>query len=169
MTQSDLDSIYRDFRSVLHAIASRYLRDEALAEEMVSETFRRYIEARPRMRSQALPVQRAFLCTTLRNLLARPRLVLVPLEEDDAVSAPEPEDLPPWADYTDDHLQDAIARLPESYRTPLLLAYFEGLSHKAIAARLGCTSLAVTMRLFKAKRRLKGLLEQTRERKDAKR
>lgn len=53
----------------------------------------------------------------------------------------------------------AIGRLPENQRVVLLLAKFEGLSHRQIGEILGITEGAVESRLFRALRRLEAAQE----------
>jgi RNA polymerase sigma-70 factor (ECF subfamily) len=53
----------------------------------------------------------------------------------------------------------AIARLPPGQRTVLVLARFEGLSYRQIAAVLGITEGAVESRLFRAMRRVESAQE----------
>jgi len=56
-------------------------------------------------------------------------------------------------------LEKALRRLPEDFREIILLRYFQDLSYKEIAEILGTTLSVVEIRLFRARRRLKDLLE----------
>ena len=51
-------------------------------------------------------------------------------------------------------------RLPERFRAPVVLHYFEGLSAEATAQRLGCARGTVLSRLSRARHRIKQRLEQ---------
>jgi RNA polymerase sigma factor (sigma-70 family) len=53
-----------------------------------------------------------------------------------------------------------VDRLPERFRAPVVLHYFEGLSTEATAQRLGCARGTVLSRLSRARDRLKHRLEQ---------
>jgi RNA polymerase sigma factor (sigma-70 family) len=57
-------------------------------------------------------------------------------------------------------LYEEMERLPESFRAPLVLHYFLGLSTETIALRLGCRRGTVLSRLARARSRLKKQLEQ---------
>ena len=57
-------------------------------------------------------------------------------------------------------LYEEMERLPESFRAPLVLHYFQGLSTETIAQRLGCRRGTVLSRLARARSRLKKQLEQ---------
>jgi RNA polymerase sigma factor (sigma-70 family) len=61
----------------------------------------------------------------------------------DSVPRPDPEPLP-W-------LHEEVRRLPEKYRVPVLLCYFEGLTHEQAAARLGWPIGTVKGRMARAR------------------
>ena len=56
-------------------------------------------------------------------------------------------------------LDRALERLPDKYRLPLLLRYYEELDYAAIGAALGVTTQQVGTLLLRAKRRLRETLE----------
>jgi RNA polymerase sigma-70 factor, ECF subfamily len=56
-------------------------------------------------------------------------------------------------------VRQAIDRLPESYRTVLLLREFEGLDTEEVARALEITPNAVKVRLHRARQALRGLLD----------
>jgi RNA polymerase sigma factor (sigma-70 family) len=56
-------------------------------------------------------------------------------------------------------LIDEVSRLPERYRAPVVLHYFEGLSAEATAQLLGCARGTVLSRLSRARDRLRRRLE----------
>jgi RNA polymerase sigma factor (sigma-70 family) len=64
---------------------------------------------------------------------------------------PEPDPFP--------ELHDEILRLPERYRAPIVLCYFEGLSHEQAANRLRWPLGTVKTRLSRARERLRSRLE----------
>jgi RNA polymerase sigma-70 factor (ECF subfamily) len=55
-------------------------------------------------------------------------------------------------------LDDELSRLPEKYRAPIVLCYFEGLTHEEIGRRLGCPRKTVTTRLARGCQRLRTAL-----------
>jgi RNA polymerase sigma-70 factor (ECF subfamily) len=59
-------------------------------------------------------------------------------------------------DYMD--LHDAVTRLPEKYRLPLVLYYFDGQSSESVARALDLTPAGVLTRLSRARRALRALL-----------
>ncbi len=62
--------------------------------------------------------------------------------------------------YSDTGLYDAIASLPETLRTPVLLKYMEGLTEIEGAAALGISVAAFKNRLFRARKRLQKQLNE---------
>jgi RNA polymerase sigma-70 factor, ECF subfamily len=56
-------------------------------------------------------------------------------------------------------VQDLMAKLPESYRTVLVLSETEGMKNSEIAEVLGVSLETVKIRLHRARARLKELLE----------
>ena len=57
-------------------------------------------------------------------------------------------------------LHAEIERLPEKYRVPIVLCYFEGLTHEQAASRLRWPLGTVKIRLSRARERLRSRLEQ---------
>lgn len=82
--------------------------------------------------------------------IQRARQKAIPMKE-----MPEMSYQPP-----DDVLADAVERLPEELRLPLLLHYMEGYKLAEIAGALGQSLPQVTSRLFRARKRLKRMLEE---------
>ena len=82
--------------------------------------------------------------------IQRARQKAIPMKE-----MPEMSYQPP-----DGMLADAVERLPEELRLPLLLHYTEGYKLAEIAGALGQSLPQVTSRLFRARKRLKRMLEE---------
>jgi RNA polymerase sigma factor (sigma-70 family) len=55
-------------------------------------------------------------------------------------------------------LYDEVARLPQRYRLPIVLHYFEGLTYAQAAQRLGCPVRTIQTRLARARDRLRARL-----------
>ncbi|WP_074308925.1 RNA polymerase sigma factor [Singulisphaera sp. GP187] len=55
-------------------------------------------------------------------------------------------------------LHEEVGRLPEKYREPVILCYLEGLTYEAAADRLDCPVGTISVRLMRAKERLKSRL-----------
>lgn len=79
----------------------------------------------------------------------------VSLDDVGDLPGPAPDELP---DVEGPQLQKALDQLPEPYRTPLILFYFEDFSYRAIAEHLDIALGTVMSRLARAKAFLKARL-----------
>jgi RNA polymerase sigma factor (sigma-70 family) len=59
---------------------------------------------------------------------------------------------------TRDFVEEAVAGLPEKYRTPIILCYFQGKTHQEAAQQLGCPKGTVSIRLMRARGLLRSRL-----------
>jgi RNA polymerase sigma-70 factor, ECF subfamily len=152
-----------EFEQVVRAYANdlfRYLywlcRNRAQAEDLVQETFARAWAAWHDQRDEK--AVKAWLYTIARNeharLYQKRRLDIDPEVELDALVAAPDRDPGLALD-----LRKAFAALPEAFRDCLLLQVLGGLTSAEIAATSGATEEAVNMRLSRARRALRELLE----------
>ncbi len=158
-----LASARTDFETVVRAYANdvfRYLywlcRDRNVAEDLSQETFARAWAAWESQRDEK--ALKAWLFTIARNeharLYERKRLDIDPDVELDQIVSRTATDPALGID-----VRRAFALLPEAYREPLLLQVLGGLSSAEIAASMGSTEEAVNMRLSRARRSLREMLE----------
>lgn len=151
------------FEQVVRAYANdlyRYLywrcRDRAQAEDLVQETFARAWSAWADQRDEA--AEKAWLFTIARNeharLYERHRPEADPDADLDALVAHGPTDPSLSID-----MRKAFALLPEAYRDPLLMQVLGGLSTAEIARATNGTEEGVNMRLSRARKALRVLLE----------
>lgn len=152
----------QEFEQVVRAYATdlfRYLywlcRDRAQAEDLVQETFARAWGAWEGQRDEK--AVRAWLFTIARNERARlyERKRLDVDAEADLDQLPAPAHDPGLAL----DVKQAFGRLAEGLRDALLLQVLAGLSSAEIAAASGTTEDAVNMRLSRARRALRALLD----------
>ncbi len=139
----------------LRGLALRLVRDEAQADDVVQETWRRALEKPPRDRG-ALP---AWLARTARNAAFEEH------RRDGRRRAREARVArPDHAPATDDivartelhrRLVDALLALDEPFRSTLLLRYFDDLSTPEIAKRNGVPAATVRTRLKRGLDRLR--------------
>ena len=134
------------------------------AEDLVQETYLRAFRFSHRF--QPGTHLRAWLFQILRNTFLtfyRVRERETPVAED---GVPE-WDAPMFHDVPEDDgttmeahtdLERAMRRLPEEFRTVLLLAEVEGLPLEEVARVMACPVGTVKSRIFRAKERLRGLL-----------
>jgi len=103
---------------------------------------------------------KAWLFSILRNAFlhkarSRRQHRQVPLESVGDVAGPLPEPLP---EVGSEQLQEALNELPEVFRTPIILYYFEDFSYRDIAEQMDLPIGTVMSRLARAKAHLRGRL-----------
>ena len=135
----------------LYRYAYRLTGSAADAEDLTQEAFCKAQSCFSQLRDRARA--KAWLFSILRNAYlqrARDRRREAPLSLDDVgeVAGPLPEPLP---DVGPEQLQQALGELPESFRTPVILFYFEEFSYRDIADQLDLPLGTVMSRLSRAK------------------
>jgi RNA polymerase sigma-70 factor (ECF subfamily) len=151
------------FEQAVRAYSSdlfRYLywtcRDRALAEDLVQETFARAWSAWEDQEDEK--AVKAWLFTIARReharLFERKRLDVEDDVDFDALPSPRSQDPGLAID-----LARALAALPLPFRDPLLLQVLGGLASAEIAAASGTTEEAILMRLSRARKALRVLLD----------
>jgi RNA polymerase sigma-70 factor (ECF subfamily) len=97
----------------------------------------------------------------VRNEYLRRRPLTSAITLDDAPELASAESDPGWLDseLNSDRLQAAIQELPNEFRIPLLMFYFEDRSYRDIADQLGLPQGTVMSRLSRAKTQLRRKLE----------
>lgn len=157
-----LGEIYRLYARRVFGLCRYMLDSRESAEDATSEVFlklQRSIESYDR----SIPFPRWLLRVTgnqcIDALRKRGRQVIVEVEEGVAVSeAASPEPSPLGAVLSTEErgqVRDAIARLPENYRVPLVLRYYGELSYDEIAQQLGLQRNYVAALIFRAKQELR--------------
>ena len=127
------------------------------AEDITQETFLRLVRAAPVFRDEAhcraWLLHVAMNCT--RSLFRRPwRRRDLPLEEAANTAVPDGER---------GDVLEAVLNLPERYRAPVHLFYYEGLTVEQIAKILGLREGAVRTRLIRARGMLRDMLKEDEE------
>jgi RNA polymerase sigma-70 factor (ECF subfamily) len=146
----------------LWRVAVRMLGNNHDAEDVVQECFTRLWQQAPRWRSfGAGPVGWLYRIAVNLCFDRHRRLRLVsPVDE-----LPDREDDSPLADCLIEAgdarraVSHALSGLPERYRAALVLCYYEGLTNAAAAEALELNVKAMESLLFRARRRMRELLE----------
>ena len=156
-----LAELYDRFGRVAYGLARRILRDDALAEDAVQESFL----AAWRSASRFVP-ERAKASTWLLTLVHRRAVDLVRREErrrtdmldERAEVAEGSSDEVVWLRYERERVQTALARLPDQQREAIELAYYGGFTQTELAERLGQPLGTIKSRMFTGLSRLRELL-----------
>lgn len=141
------------------AYLARVTGDRQLAEDLLQEAFYRFLRAGAAHESEAHRRNSLYRIATNLALDARRRLAV---RGTDNIGGDEIERLsggsePAAAEQKAD-LKRALARLKPRERAMLWLAYAEGASHREIAETLGLRAASLKPLLFRARRKLAGLL-----------
>ena len=152
--QAWFDAIYEENFKLLLRTAMHLLRDRQLAEDMVQTVFLTLLSKHEGLQDH--PNIRGWLIQTLKyqiqSELQRARYSReVPFTHDQVIAEEEA------------HEPDFLSLLPtelSSGEKMILYLHIEvGLTHEEIAERMGCSTEASRMRLYRAKRRCKKFLE----------
>ena len=146
------------------AYLSRMSGDPRLADDLLQEAYYRFLRANAAHESDAHRRNYLFRIATnlVRDMRRRPRVDAAHIA--DGGEETDPAD-PQSADVANGavrrlDLARSMARLKPRERDLLWLAYAQGSSHKEIAETLGLKAASIKLLLFRARRRLAGLLRE---------
>ena len=129
--------------------------DLALADDLLQEAFCRLLRAE--LLDANFHQVRSYLYKTARTLIAdHGRRVARERKSRERWSGPSVSESPRHELTLD--MERLFGRLPPRQQTLLWLAYVEGANHREIAASLGIREKSVRVLLYRARRRLAGLL-----------
>ena len=164
-----LDALVRATYADVYALAYRLVRDRDEAADVTQEVFVRVMRSVVGFRGESAFgtwLHRVTVNTALTALRKRSRRALpgreafgMPGEESIGIAdtAAGPEERAERAELLA-RAEAAVAALPESSRTIVVLRDIEGLSTAEVAAATGLTETAVKVRLFRARERLRASL-----------
>jgi RNA polymerase sigma-70 factor, ECF subfamily len=155
MTQQRLNAEFeqtvRAYSADLYRFGYWLCRDRFVAEELVQDTFERAWKNWAGLRD--VRVVKSWLMTIVRNEYAR-RFARKRLDYVDGGF--DEDDLPPVPSFEGHlELEQLVARLPQSYREPLVLQVLGGFDCREIAAMLSISEGAVMTRLTRARQALR--------------
>jgi RNA polymerase sigma-70 factor (ECF subfamily) len=171
-----LNRLIARWQTPLINFAYRYVQNSADAHDLVANVFVRFYQQRHRFRPETNVS--AWLFTTLTNLChnhhrwkrRHPTVPLDPMTDSDdpsSTAAPFSElasELPgPASSAAHDELLNAVraavAELPHDLKVTMLLHHYENLSYREIAEITHCSERGVETRLYRARQRVRQLLE----------
>ena len=154
MDEAQFEEIAGRYRDNLFAIAVQYTRNAADADDMVQIALMKYFQAKKPVENEQ-HIRRWLIRVTIneckRYLVSPWRRYTAPLEDyAETLGFETPEQ---------SALFFAVMELPQKYRVPIHLYYYEDYSVREIAETLGLRESAVQTRLLRAKRKLRQKLE----------
>lgn len=166
-----LESLMQRHAKNLLLHLKRMVRNHSDANELVQEAFIRVFRHRfnynheSRFSTWLYVISSHLAINLLRWRRRHPEFVPLPAAEhfsanpdaliDPALTPSEQAESDEWTDA----LSEALARLPEQLKVPLLLVALDGCSQTEVATRLGCTVKAIETRLYHGRKRLRYELE----------
>lgn len=159
--EAALAEAFDSFGGAVKSLAMRVLRDEALAEDVVQDTFvwlwrtpHKYDPGRGSLRSFLLTVAHRRAVDIVRSEEARSRREARPPD-------PPSDDLEEevWTRRLSEHVRSALDALSADERAAISLAYYGGLSYVEVAQRLGAPEGTVKSRIRSGMKKLAVSLE----------
>ena len=156
--QRQFDALVRGYSGDLFRYAYWLCGEEALAQDLVQESFLRAWRSLDSLRETA--AAKAWLITILRREHARLYERKTPqfADVDEVEVADMREALTPEGSGEDALIRAAMLKLDVKYREPLLMQVLGGFSCEEIARELNISSAAVMTQLFRARQKLKAML-----------
>ncbi|MEO9174059.1 MAG: sigma-70 family RNA polymerase sigma factor [Gaiellales bacterium] len=147
MDERAFERMYEQHAGAIAAYALRRVRSEQDAEEIVAETFLIAWRRASELQGDPLPWLYGVARRVVANHARQARRAAIELRDD--VVAP--------LDTSSERaaLVAAVLRLPAIERDALLLTVWEGLDQRECARVLGCSRIAVALRLRRARARLR--------------
>jgi len=144
-----IEDVYQRHVVMLYRVAYSFMKNGPDAKDMVQEAFVRLLHSG--MTFQSSEHEKAWLIVTVSNLCKS--ALRSPWQRrtgfDSLSQPPAVEDTPP------DETLEAVLALPEDYKLPVYLFYYEGYQTAEIARMLGVAPATVRSRLNRARKKLK--------------
>ena len=161
--EAALAQLYDRYRVILFGLLMRILNNREEAEDVLQEVFLQvwrkaedFDESRGRPFTWLVTLGRSRGIDRLRTLASRERVAEAGARE----VADEISDAATDAFKSEQRglVSDALAKLPDEQKRPIMLAYFDGLTQSEIATRLGAPLGTVKTRMRTGMQRLRELL-----------
>jgi RNA polymerase sigma-70 factor (ECF subfamily) len=157
MTEDAFRAFYERTARPVWGYLSRLTGDPSAADDLLQETYYRFLRAGGEHESEAHRRNTLFKIATNLARDAHRRKRVMPFFVADAIDVASKEDAARRFEHATD-LGRAMHSLKPRDRAMLWLAYAEGSSHQEIAGVLGVKTASVKLLLFRARRRLAALL-----------
>lgn len=157
--KADYDRLVVAYSSDLYRYAIWLCKDPVLAEDLVQEAFLRSWKSLSKLKNRDAP--KPWLFTILRNEFARQYSRFRPIISDIDPDILELKDTGNDTSTEAFALRRALDVLAEEYREPLLLQVLGGFSCEEIGEICGISKGAAMTRLFRAKKKLREMLDPT--------
>jgi RNA polymerase sigma-70 factor, ECF subfamily len=158
MDEEAFRGFYDRTSRALWSYLARITADRHLADDLMQETYYRFLRGGRQHESEAHRRNSLFLTATNLVKDVRRRSAMRPEVESGGTPAADAVASAATHHQQRADLHRAMSQLSPRERQLLWLAYAEGASHREIAATLGLKAASIKLLLFRARRRLAGLL-----------
>jgi RNA polymerase sigma-70 factor (ECF subfamily) len=154
--------LYMQYADAMFNICKRILQDTTQAEDALQDGFIKIFEHIHQFRNESSigSWMKQIITNTCLNILKKKKIIWQELDEK-SESESESESDGDAINFTIDEIKNAIEKLPNGYRVVFNLFMFENYSHLEIAKMLEITESTSKSQLFKAKKKLKEILVQS--------
>lgn len=149
--ESNFSAVYEKYKNTVYGVTYNFMRNVSDAEDILQDVFvtlLRYdgeFDSEEHLKAWLIRVAVNASKKQLRNKAGRETSEL-------------PEDLAAETKEEQSDVMAALLSLPEKYRIPLHLYYYEGYSTKEIAKALSCAEVTVRVQLKRGREKMKELL-----------
>jgi len=161
--EAALAGLYDCYRAILFGLLMRILNNREEAEDVLQEVFLQvwrkaadFDESRGRPFTWLVTLARSRGIDRLRTLAARERVAVAGAREGSGEISDAATDA--FKSEQRGLVSDALAKLPDEQKRPIMLAYFDGLTQSEIATRTGAPLGTVKTRMRTGMIRLRELL-----------
>jgi RNA polymerase sigma-70 factor (ECF subfamily) len=152
------------YKDLVYGLVYRMVAERSRVDDLAQDVFLKVYRGLPYFRGEAR--LSTWIYRIVQNVCAQARARRspeVPLEREDADGTPFPEHGSVDASFAGlelrDRLDKALAQLPDNYRLLVSAHYLDGVQYDALAEALDLPIGTVKTHLYRAKRRLRELLE----------
>lgn len=151
--------LYRLYSRSMYNVGYRIVNNEEEAEDVLQEAFISAFRSLNHYRGDATfgSWLKRIVVNKAINVLKRRKAERLP--EDDRFDVPEREEAAEEFQFTVDQVRDAVAKLPDGYRSVLSLYLLEGYDHAEIAEILGISESTSKSQFNRSKKKLRDILE----------
>ena len=151
-----LESLYRDYHARLFKFAFRLTRSHSTADEVVNDVMLAVWKSADRFRGSSRVSTWIYGIAYRQSLkrLRRKNLALAPEFDPDSLAAEERVDV-----EAEDWVSRGLEQLPAAQQMAMILVFYVGMSYEEVAEVTDCPVNTVKTRMFHARRKLKGVLE----------
>lgn len=173
-----VQALFEQHKGIMYKTARANVRDPAEADDVVNEALMRLFRSAEKLSGMDRPAVAAYVANTVfTTAVDNERRHVAERRRAERAAAVMPEDIYPGPEegfFEREErsgrvrlLHEALSELPEADRILLLGKYVEGVSDRALAARIGVKPASVRMKLTRARQRVRGIIERKEAERDA--